>query len=109
MTRACLFLAVVSLVAAPSAYAQNTQRVDRTYVSVSPVMMLRVEPIDTQRVRVGTWEASGFSVSIDQFGTRIRSTGEARSTAPGPAVTVDSVEMVSVGGRIYLFLRNMRQ
>jgi hypothetical protein len=116
MKHACLILVFVSLVIVPPAFAQSaqsSQRADRIYESATAARgeetNLRVEPMDNQRVRVGSWEAQGFSVTVGRFGTRIRSTGPATNFELRPGgLTVESVEWAYVSGRLYLFLRNMR-
>jgi len=98
-----------------------------TYQSVNPKLSYRVEPVDSQRVRLGGWESAGFTINVDavpldpaatidttaeqarrsQSRTRITSEGEATSKTVGP-LRVDSVEMEFVNGRGYLTLTNPR-
>ena len=99
-----------------------------TYQSASSKLSYRIEPVDGQRVRVGGWESSGFTIGVDavpldpspatndtlagrvrrdQSRIRITSEGAATSTTVGP-LRADSVEMVFFEGRAYLTLTNPR-
>jgi hypothetical protein len=60
--------------------------------------------VDSQHVRLGGWESSGFTVDVDQNRTQIKSNGEATSTTP--RLRVDSIEIEVFGGRGYLTLTN---